>query len=219
MWYLGYADGGFVGNAIGQMDSLDAEGAVWPASGTTIYRAEDGGWDSWLVTGPTVTQGPDGLWRLYYSGVGFIDAGVGLPPSVKNGVGLLTSIDGVHWEPEPGNPIFESAPGNWDDEILEQTVRYTDGHYWMWYSGWRGEVKPQTSIAIGLATSTDGVRWQRSAQNPVLTPGAQGSWNDLSVLAPEVLVEPDGSLLMAAYGKSRTDSAQEPGQLVFWRSR
>jgi hypothetical protein len=208
MWYLGYSAPGLVAPAIGQMTSTDLKGTSWVRSGAPIYRPSSGGWDRDLVTGPTVVQGPDKIWRLYYTGVGS-----------KNGVGLLSSQDGSHWTPYANNPILQAEPGAWDDQILEQAVAYSNGRYWMWYSGYSGQLQSSTSIAIGLATSSDGVHWTRNANNPVIKPGAAGSWNDLRVLAPDVIVESDGSLLMVAYGQSQSDIGHTAGSIGFWRSR
>ena len=78
----------------------------------------------------------------------------------------------MHWTPDAHNPLFERQPGAWADEILEQAVVYANGQYYLWYSGWRGELRPDTAVSIGLATSPDGTHWTRHAQNPVITPGA-----------------------------------------------
>ncbi len=212
MWYLGYAEKGgttgFVAPAIGEMQSSDAGAGVrWTRPPSPIYRPAANSWDYALVTGPTVVHGPDGLWRLYYTGVG-----------KKEGIGLLTSKDGVHWAAYTANPVFEPQQGAWDDQVLEQSVIYYKGLYWMWYSGYRGSLKPDTTISIGVATSADGIHWSRYAGNPIIKPGPKGSWNDLRVLAPDVIVEPDGSLLMAAYGLARTDIGKSAGSIGYWRS-
>ena len=213
MWYAGYAARGgaanpFIGIALGQANSADQEGKLWKRSATPIYRASSGAWDERLVSGPTVLRGPDGLWRLYYSGAG-----------TKQGVGLLTSRDGEHWIPHAGNPVLEPQPGAWDEQILEQAVAYLSGRYWLWYSGYRNPLAPTTSIAIGVATSQDGIHWTKHPANPVIKPGPSGAWNDLSVLAPDVIEETDGSLLMAAYGSSHKDIGRQAGFIGFWRSR
>jgi hypothetical protein len=207
MWYLGYAAPGFVSPAIGQMTAKDTAGKNWNRAATPIYRPSPNGWDGNLVTGPTVVIGPDGIWRLYYTGLG-----------TKDGVGLLTSTDGNNWTPYTGNPVLEAEPNGWDNQILEQCVVYLNGKYWMWYSGFEGPLGNSTSISIGLATSTDGVNWTRYSGNPVIKPGASGSWDDLRVVAPDVIVEPDGSLLMAAYGQSQSDIGKTAGAIGFWRS-
>ena len=213
MWYLGYSKPGFVAPAIGQMTADDVTGTAWSRPGAPIYRPAPGAWDSQLVTGPNVLRGPDGVWRLYYAGFGVSNG------RMRNGIGLLTSRDGKHWTAHPDNPLLERQPGAWDDEILEQAVVYANGQYYLWYSGWRGELKADTAISMGLATSPDGIHWTRHARNPVITPGAPGTWNDLRVLAPDVVVAPDGSLLMAAYGQSKKHAGREAGFIGFWSSR
>ncbi len=213
-WYLGYRGRGgatgFIAPAIGQMHSLDEAGEKWEHPAAPIYRPEPGGWDGLLVTGPTVVQGPDKLWRLYYSGLG-----------TNGGIGLLTSTNGITWSPHGKSPVLEVEPGRWDSQILEQTVIYARGKYWLWYSGLDRPLSPETVIAIGVATSEDGMHWQRFPGNPVLRPGQKGSWNDSRVLAPDVIVEPDGSLLMCAYGQSKQDISknQSAGSIGFWRSK
>ena len=207
MWYTGYAAPDFTAPAIGQMTSTDLTGTAWTHPSAPIYRPQSGAWDGILVTGPTVVFGPDGIWRLYYTGLGTAD-----------GIGLLTSTDGINWTPYANNPVLLAQPGAWDDQILEQSVVYANGQYWMWYSGFKGQLQSTTSISIGLATSTDGIRWTRYAKNPVLKPGVRGSWDDQRVLAPDVMVQPDGSLLMVAYGQSRYDIGKTAGSIGFWRS-
>jgi hypothetical protein len=211
MWYLGYSakggSTGFVAPAIGQMVSTDSSGSGWTRPAAPIYRPTPGAWDGALVTGPTVVRGPDGIWRLYYSGLG-----------TRPGVGLLTSTDLVTWRPHAGNPVFEPVSGAWDDAVLEQTVIHSHGRFLMWYSGFANPLSASTRIAIGLATSTDGIHWQRHPGNPVLKPGAAGTWNDLRVLAPEVRELADGSLLMAAYGMATTDAETSAGSTGLWRS-
>ncbi|MGO9202937.1 MAG: hypothetical protein ACLQM8_20655 [Limisphaerales bacterium] len=217
-WFLGYRERGgatgFVAPAIGQMHSADKAGTRWERAVAPIYRPQPHGWDGLFISGPTVVRGPDKLWRLYYSGMGMVDGkGTG-------GIGLLTSADGVSWTAHGDAPVMGVEPGIWDSQVLEQTVIYARGRYWLWYSGLDSPLSPQTTIAIGLATSEDGVHWRRHSKNPVLKPGAKGSWNDARVLAPDVIVEPDGSLLMSAYGQSKQDIKNNAtaGSIGFWRS-
>ncbi len=50
--------------------------------------------------------------------------------------------------------------------------------YRAWYTGGRGvDGFPGTSVAIGYATSPDGVHWAKYAGNPVLVSGPPGSWD------------------------------------------
>ncbi len=208
MAYLGYADTGFVAPAIGVMLSADSAGTTWSRPAAPAYRPTSGAWDGVFVTGPSVARGPDGVWRIWYAGAG-----------TTVGIGLLTSPDGVTWTAHPDNPVFERRLGQWDEATLEPCVRWLRGRWWMWYSGYREPLDSGTRIGIGLAVSDDGVHWTRVGDGPVLGPGPAGAWNDLRVLAPDVIVEPDGSLLMTAYGQKTTDPGQSLGSIAFWRSR
>lgn len=218
MFYLGYeahpGDPNHTGElhyqqpAIGRMTALDTAGLQWQRGDAPIYRPEPDGWDGIFVSGTSVLVGPDGVWRLYYSGAG-----------TTVGVGLLMSDDGITWSASPDNPVIERDRDGWDEGMLEPTVRYFGGQYWMWYSGYLEPLGSDTRISIGLATSSDGVEWTRHPTNPVLEPDVAGSWDDLRILSSEVLVEADGSLLMAAYG-CNTETQCEMGELSIglWRS-
>ncbi|MBS1857797.1 MAG: hypothetical protein JST11_20675 [Acidobacteria bacterium] len=208
MWYTGHPNFNVSNTAIGQMVSTDAQGTTWIRGSAPIYTPAPGAWDGSLACGPTVVKGPDGTWYLYYTGAGTTGA---------EGVGLLTSTDGAHWTRYGNGPVLAAQPGAWDSEILEQSAIYFQGQFWMWYSAYRGPLDMKTTpISIGLATSPDGIHWTRYTNNPVIGPGAPGTWDDLRVLAPDVAVQPDGSLLMIAYGASKTDLTG--GSIGFWRS-
>ena len=49
-WYLGYSAEGFVGAALGQMQSLDADGTTWTRPAAPIYQPTANGWDSALIS-------------------------------------------------------------------------------------------------------------------------------------------------------------------------
>lgn len=214
MWYLGYAVSFFDDPAIGQARSLDADGAMWERPAEPIYRPAPGGWDFAFVTGPAFVEAPDGQWRLYYAGAG-----------TTVGIGLLLSDDrGATWRPHPANPVLERDLASWDQGMLEPSVLYVEdgdgGRYLMWYAGYQEPLDLATTpISIGLATSPDGVTWTRSPWNPVVGPGAPGTWNDLRVVSPNVVVASDGSLLLFAHGQNRATGIDRAlGQLGVWRS-
>jgi hypothetical protein len=172
-WYLGYSakkgefvvpDGGvpFKDPAIGQAVSTDATGTAWARGPQPIYRAAPGAWDGTLVLGPSVTQGPDGVWRLYYTGVG-----------QSNGIGLLTSSDGVTWTPYSENPVFVRDLSSWDQGILEACVVFAQGHYWMWYSAYKGTLDEDTTrISIGLRPRVTGCTGRATRRAQCSNPAA-----------------------------------------------
>lgn len=209
LWYLGYSVSVFDDPGIGQVSSMD--GLTWTRPTKPIYRPEPDGWDHAFISGPTVVVGPDGVWRLYYSGAG-----------TTVGVGLLLSHDqGSSWQPHEGNPVFERDLAGWDEGILEVTVRYVEGRYMMWYSGYEEPLDLQTTpISIGLAVSGDGIHWQRYTNNPVIRPGPSGGgWNGLRVSSPSVHLLADGSLLMAVHGQNHADAqGGSMGRIGLYRS-
>mgnify|MGYP006273594881 CR=1 FL=1 len=210
MWYLGYRESFFEDPGIGQMRSNDPEGIEWPRSSEPIYRPDPDGWDQSFISGPTFIETKNGEWRLYYTGAG-----------TTVGVGVLISDDqGETWRPHPENPVFERDLENWDQGILEQSILYVNGRYMMWYSGYEEPLNlEETPIYIGLVTSEDGISWQRSPYNPVLGPANTGSWNDLRIVAPHIILMDDGSLLMAAHGQNIEESGRILGRIGLWQSR
>ncbi|MDP1560394.1 MAG: PmoA family protein [Pirellulaceae bacterium] len=64
-------------------------------------------------------------------------------------------------------PVFRGAPGCWDAAIRERGwVLFDQGQYKLWYTGYDGQ---RTSIKrLGLATSADGLLWERSSSEPLI---------------------------------------------------
>ncbi len=65
------------------------------------------------------------------------------------------------------NPVFTAAGGNhWDAKIRERGWILKENDAWrMWYTGYDGARTGQKML--GLATSTDGLNWQRDDRNPI----------------------------------------------------
>lgn len=119
-------------------------------------------------------------------------------------VGMATSTDGINWQKSNTNPVLDiGAPGQFDSEhVYNPMVVYYDNLYWMWYAGNNGN-----SWQIGLATSKDGVQWNKHPNNPVLTVGLKGKWDDKHLTAPFVIR--DGAVFKMWY---RGESTQFPGK-------
>jgi len=102
-------------------------------------------------------------------------------------IGYATSEDGVHWTRYEGNPILEPGPpGSWDENRLLWPYVLFDGTlYKMWYTSVDGEWVGR----IGYATSTDGINWVKSPENPVLDLGELGSWDSWRVGASSVIYD------------------------------
>ena len=74
----------------------------------------------------------------------------------------------TRFRPAEGNPVFTGAgSGRWDAAIRERGWVLRDGDRWrLWYTGYDGTREGRKRL--GLATSRDGLRWERSAANPLL---------------------------------------------------
>jgi predicted GH43/DUF377 family glycosyl hydrolase len=121
-------------------------------------------------------------------------------------IGMATSSDGVSWTRYAQNPVLAGgARGEWDhDSVNEAWVVSDGGAFKMWYSGQTYGTNDQlATYEIGYATSPDGVQWTKYSGNPVLTPGASGSWDDKWVYRPIVL-STGSSWLMYYIGQSES---------------
>ena len=82
------------------------------------------------------------------------------------------------WWKYSENPVFsEAMPGQWDNRLNVSVAVLKDSEepvnkYKMWYVGGSQFFE---GAGIGYATSTDGINWIRSENNPVLEP--RESWN------------------------------------------
>jgi predicted GH43/DUF377 family glycosyl hydrolase len=95
-------------------------------------------------------------------------------------------ITQTEWD-YPGNLVLDlGASGEWDGvHVSEPTVLFDGTEYQMWYAGqWHG-----LPYRIGLATSPDGITWEKHLGNPVLDSGASGTWDDFHVFSPTVLFD------------------------------
>ena len=159
---------------------------VWEksAENPVLPTGSDGEWDDQEVSRASVVAVGDTL-KMWYSGFdGTMDG--------PTRIGHARSVDGGEtWVKYDGNPVFiEGETGQWDDEGVDGACVLRDGGlYRMWYIGHDENVTGH--YRIGLATSTDGVHWERHGGNPVLGPGPPGTFDDDQVLWPSVVKEDD----------------------------
>ena len=152
----------------------------------------DGEWDEKQVLAPHVLKTDNG-YVMYYSGVG--DSGTQM-------IGMATSIDGVTWTKynDPAttekpyadsDPVFQPGEkGTWDAAWVHQprVFQTTDG----WLMIYRGTSdRNGSNMKLGLATSQDGIHWERYAGNPIFKPsdinGAHQFWFTNAVLKDDVI--------------------------------
>jgi len=85
----------------------------------------------------------------------------------KGNVWYAESQDGINWQNKSNQPVLDNdIPGTWDDYTVGPgaLIKDAQGNYMLYYNGWSNQ---NGQWQIGLATSADGVNWERY-NNPVL---------------------------------------------------
>lgn len=113
----------------------------------------------------------NGQFRMWYTAAGRME------------ILYATSSDGRVWDGNASNPALVAGPG-WDSSgITSGAVVHNATGYSLFYAGSLDQVHYQG----GLATSTDGLHWTKSAQNPVLPFGLSGVWDAAFVVPCGIL--------------------------------
>ena len=176
MWYWGNSKGI---SQIGYATSQD--GVNWEkySENPILLTGSSGSWDEIEAGFPSIHY-QDGIYKMWYTGKS---------TNSSYALGYATSSDGINWKRYGSNPIISGTAGSWDEQgVLGARVLFDGEKYRMWYSG-------QDTGKIGYATSTDGISWQKSANNPVLSTGFSGEWDDQNVYFPHVIYS-DGNYKM-----------------------
>lgn len=88
---------------------------------------------------------------------------------------------------DPSPVLTPGALGAFDDSgVTVSCVVPHDGRYWMYYTGWSLGVTVPFYLAIGLAASDDGVRFERVSEAPVI---GRSAVDPFMVASPSVLIE------------------------------
>jgi beta-1,4-mannooligosaccharide phosphorylase len=172
MWYAGHGE-----DRVVIRRATSSDGVAWERSGTVLEPVV--AWEKAAVMCPSVLRDDDGRYHLWYSG------GERYEPDA---VGYAISDDGIRWRRVRDVPVLRPDPANdWErDRVTGAHVFRHEG--WL-YAAYIGFADGFEKSAIGIARSPDGVRWERHAGNPVITPGPAGAFDAINVYKPFVLVE------------------------------
>ena len=164
----------------------------WTFLGAALGPGPADGFDGTATWTGSVVRGPDGLWRMFYTGSRFL-----APNENRNveTIGVATSRDLMNWEKQPG-PVLVADPrwyetlgsSSWSEEAWRDPWVYADpaGNGWhMLVTARANHGDDEGRGVIAHATSPDLVHWQ--AQPPLSQP--QSGFMHLEV--PQ-LVEIDG---------------------------
>jgi predicted GH43/DUF377 family glycosyl hydrolase len=129
--------------------------------GNPVLMKSLNGWDSQGISAACIIRDGE-VYRLWYSATG--------PDG--SGIGAAESADGLSWAKSPQNPLLVTGPEAYDSNFIFAPTALRDGNvYKMWYTG-----SDESSIwSICLATSEDGITWDKFPANPVLGPS---EWYD-----------------------------------------
>jgi hypothetical protein len=177
--------------------AISFDGTSWFASfSDPVLEGGDKYFESEGVTNCAVIHDA-AEYKMYYAGVHGCCA---------LAIGLATSDDGIHWTKSPNNPVIVPSAAGWDSGYVSAPqVDYDGATYRMYYEGGNaGETN------VGLARSTDGVIWTKSASNPVIRHGVTGSWNESSV-SPGGVYKDHGVFHMLLTGRATPSDPQTIG--------
>ncbi len=113
----------------------------------------------------------------------FYNARAAEPPH-REQTGLATSKDLKTWTKHPGNPLLTVGPeGAWDSLFASDPwVERIGGLWHLFYYGFDGRHAQE-----GVATSPDLLHWTKSAANPILRVGPEGSLDAVHAHKPCVV--------------------------------
>jgi hypothetical protein len=142
--------------------SESTNGLDWSEPVVVLGPRADSGWEDDLNRPVVIKHGAQ--YQMWYTG----------QARGKSWIGYATSPDGKTWTRQSDKPVL--APEKpWEKvAVMCPHVIFDDKEkvYRMWYSGGE-QYEPN---AIGYATSADGLKWTKHAENPIFKPDAGNAW-------------------------------------------
>ena len=155
-----------------------------------LRRSDDPDWDNVFID-PGAMIHTDGMFHMFFNGIN------GFPAPV--GVGYATSSDGYHWKREVNEPVLKATQLEGSNilgsNLFVTSVVIEDNGTWALYfytlsgSNFNGQGE------IGRATAPTPTGPWVIDSDPVLSPGAEGSWDDVQVTSPNVLHVNNGYIM------------------------
>ena len=179
MWYSGqYFDS--IRYDIGY--AYSADGINWVKHPNPVLTVGNNiSWEGGFIEGPSVIH-ELGIYKMWYAAYSLING--------KVNIGYATSSDGINWQKHLSNPILSVSANAWDSiYVQDPEVKKINNLYYMWYGG--ADRYDNYGQQTGLATSVDGINWQKSIFNPVLSKGLHGSWDANTASFPAVILDND----------------------------
>ncbi|MBI2589579.1 hypothetical protein HYW32_00885 [Candidatus Berkelbacteria bacterium] len=168
------------GNQLEVYSALSADGITWtPEAG--VRRT--------LSTFPDVMKLPDNTWRMYFQNSGVIKSAI--------------STDGLKWTDEAGTRVdaVNTLGLALESVGASTTILVSDGTYLMVYRGtinssYNSQVPNKTQGVLLIATSADGLEWEKKGFALDTRTNVFEGWAD----GPEWINRDDGSLGLYFWG-------------------
>jgi len=148
------------------------DGNRWTRAGL-ILSPDPRTWEgSYIAANGSALFHVEQFWYWYVAG-----------PKEKPAIGLARSPDARVWHKEP-QPVLRPGPYlSWDERgVADPYVIRVDNYFYLFYLG-QDRARRQR---LGVARSTDGVRWQKLRSNPILELGAAGAFDEAGLGEPAV---------------------------------
>jgi len=178
------------------------DGQTWTAQGDgPVMTSDQVSYAGLAALASSVLVQDDGTWVLYF----YTWSNIGPHPSSVIGRATASQPTGP-WTADTEPVLTTGSAGSWDEnQVLAPSVVRTEDGYVMYYTGL--EANGVTSAMIGMATSSDGIRWTKyddpattdapfAESDPVFKAGDSGAWDDLFVEQPRVQQTPDGWVML-----------------------
>ena len=167
------------GGSIGRATAASPFGPWVPDDEPLLRPGTSGSWDDMQVSHPRVVRNGD-QFHLYYSG--YNSSGI-------MAIGLAFSDDGIHWikydDPVTADArLAESDPvlvasEHWEYSSLQHPSVVLSPDGWIMIYRAPGPIGTLGRlVGLGLATSNDGIHWDKYSDNPVMVPSdlPNGQW-------------------------------------------
>jgi predicted GH43/DUF377 family glycosyl hydrolase len=192
MWYTGidsalvhYWQIGYATSTDGINWVKNGSNPITPMIGSTPVLTPGAGWDADGVSAPSVIKDLDfGIYKMWYTGR---TGSHPWPPNLGlSAIGYAWSNDGTNWN-KAIDPVLSKSSSGWDDRGVGACSVMKTGinDYTMYYTGWNTIFNVESRI--GEASSSNGLNWGRSVDNPVLDVGP-ASWDSWGVASPAFLI-------------------------------
>lgn len=159
LYFYTWDSSSFPGSSVIGRATAPAPQGPWAVDANPVLmNGSAGEWDENQVLAPHVIKTDEG-YIMYYSGS---------DSNGKQKIGRATSADGINWT-KVATPVFQSGESNaWDSGWVHQPrVFQTENGWVMIYRGTK--TNDGQNMAIGIATSADGIVWERFTENPVFS--------------------------------------------------